>query len=127
MIGIIKIFIKSVIAFSVSFVILSIPINGDTLFEKLSDHVKPFEKSFVNNAKEAVKVGLESTREISKQFISNTAPKVFEKKKLIHVQGNIISEDGVATSEDSKEGPSKFDRPEKYEHTDKKKLDTLFN
>ena len=122
MIGLAKLFLKLTVAFAISFVVLSIPVGNQTIFETLSNHIKPFDKSFVSKTKKAVKISLETTRSIGKQFITNTTPKVFKENKVIHVQRNALSND-VKKEQDK----SKFDKPEKYKDHDKKQLDTLFN
>jgi hypothetical protein len=121
-IGLAKLFIKLTLAFAISFVVLSIPIGNQTIFETLSNHIKPFDKNFVSKTKKAVKISLETTRSIGKQFISNTTPNVYKEKKVIHVQRNALSNDIK-----KEQGKSKFDKPEKYKDTDKRSLDTLFN
>ena len=122
MIGLAKLFLKFTFAFALSFIVLSIPIGNQTIFETLSDHIKPFDKNFVSKTKKAVNISLETTRSIGKQFISNTTPKVYGDSKVIHVQRNALSKDLK-----KKQDKSKFDKPEKYQDADKKQLDTLFN
>jgi hypothetical protein len=121
-IGLAKLFIKITLAFAFSFVVLSIPVGNQTFFETLSNHIKPFDKNFVSQTKKAVKISLETTRSIGKQFISNTTPNVRVDPKVIHVQRNALSNDIK-----KEQGKSKFDKPEKYQDADKKQLDTLFN
>jgi hypothetical protein len=119
-----RFFIKFSIAFSLSFLILSIPIGKSTVFYKISRHVKPYDKKFVRKVKSLYYRTYRLATEFKKQFISNTSPKAIKKNNIDHVKGNALSNDRVKPK---KKSPSKNDRPEQYLYSDKEKLNSIFN
>lgn len=67
--------IRFSIYFTISFIILSIPINNSSLFEQIHQTTGPFTDDFVSMITNRVERTKDDLKEVGKKAFSNTSPK----------------------------------------------------
>jgi nicotinamide mononucleotide adenylyltransferase len=67
--------IKFFIAFSFSFVLLSIPIQEKPIFYYLNEWARPITKEIFSSSRSAILEGVKETKTIGKKMFNNTRPK----------------------------------------------------
>lgn len=78
--------IKFLFYFSLSFLILNVPIGGDALFYKLENVARPVTEKVFSFMREQSKEGIDKGAAMTKKLFSNTIPPKETKKDVVKVK-----------------------------------------
>ena len=92
--------IKFILSFSLSFLILSIPVDKKPLFDHIHRVVSPMTTAFLNTLKEKIQSGFEASKRMGRKSFANTKPQRDQVHKRPAATLREHPEDGPYTDEE---------------------------
>lgn len=92
--------LKFSLTFICSFLILSIPISNQTLFEHIHDSTYPYTKNVVSVVKKNLRKTTDEISEVGKNAFHNTRPKETPFDKVRDIKSSIVKEELIESHND---------------------------
>lgn len=92
--------IKFTLSFTLSFLILSIPVNNQTLFDLIHDSTRPYTQDIVSVVRKNAKKTTSEITEVGKKAFGNTSPSETPYDKVKETQSSQIRKEIIENHQD---------------------------